>query len=284
MSKQRPYNVRERHSRAIFINVPVAQESVAHLLAPDCSCQLFNGKAWVTVLVDDLDVLQPYMLGMFMPSMFSGWMMKVSLLVSRKVDGEEVSGYQIIALDFEQGFGGWVKTLGARFTQKIPSHSASFEVSCGKSGKAHNSPMEAGTPFHCKVNGKLYEVVNNEARGGDDNEELVTTNGSLEAVPESQKEFLEFVVNRPNKFLRFCDKHDSAQCAYSPEGIGPGVSFSTEGAVLVSCKDNVLPVLNRFLKDFDASKVSSDIVTFLLPSYTLVDHHNRILPSESVTS
>lgn len=49
------------------------------------------------MLVDDLDVLQPYMLGMFMPSMFSGWMMKVSLLVSRKVDGEEVSGYQVNA-------------------------------------------------------------------------------------------------------------------------------------------------------------------------------------------
>eukprot|EP00039_Didymoeca_costata_P015805 m.273818 g.273818 ORF g.273818 m.273818 type:complete len:504 (-) comp16282_c7_seq24:67-1578(-) len=278
---QKYYNVRERHSKAIFVNIPVARQNVEHLLAPDAKCDMYKGKAWITVLIDHLDVFQPYVLGLFLTSPFKGWMTKVSLLVKREVDGVLVSGYQTLSLDYENGFGGLVKTVGAKWTQKVPSQLISVKAS----GQSKHSKFEPGTNVFRKVGGKRYEYVEDKkTKVSQDSHELVKICGTIENLRdgEDEKEMLKFFTARQHKFLRVHDpKRNIIKCAYSPEALGPGVNFPLDKAMRLNCHEIELAILTRFLKHFNVTQVKAQIVAFMLPKYTIVDHHNRILPSQA---
>ena len=79
--------VRERHVRALYVNIPVPQEWLRARLIPPAVPDVYDGKAWISVVVDDLFWLQAPMGGGFMtvPGM-NGWMMKVNALVRCPVE------------------------------------------------------------------------------------------------------------------------------------------------------------------------------------------------------
>jgi hypothetical protein len=298
-------NVRERHSRALYINIPVNQKSIQHLL---CAPSVADGVSWVSIVVDDLDTLESYTLGTFIPTGLQGWMCKLNLLVKCKVPSSddsigsltevEVSGYQIVTIDFESGFGGIVKSLGAKLTQRIPSETASFIVSSGLSGTTIDSSLENGLP---------YSV---EMTSSEEQKPLVQLSGTIRtSLTDEEKQFVQFVVNRPHKFLKQCnssvdvDPPSFAALAYSPE-TGPGAVFNHEECVWIDVntltassdeKDLSLAILRRLggkfrhekevAKDKDNKEMEAPMPMldlsrakcFLQPYYILVDHHNTIL-------
>ena len=182
-------NVREHHARALYVNVPISRRAAEQLTLAPCEPDEFGGCCWLSVVVDDLDSLEAWLLGRWWPTGMSGWMCKVNLLVrcpdplgggasaagggaragkeqqqqaSRLAPGM-VRGYQITRLYFEAGLkaGGWVKVAGARATQRVPAHQARFVVSSGGSGRAMASPLREGMPYSATVQ------LNRAGGGGD---------------------------------------------------------------------------------------------------------------------
>jgi len=74
--------VRERHVRALYVNVPVPEKWLQKQLTPPAVPDVFGGSAWISIVIDDLSKLQTPMFGRFVtvPGM-NGWMMKVNALV-----------------------------------------------------------------------------------------------------------------------------------------------------------------------------------------------------------
>ena len=67
------------------------------------------------------------------------------------VQGSSHPGYQILTLHFEAGIGGRVKAAGGSLTQKVPSSTAKYQMSDGRSGKSMRSSMAAGCAYHANV-------------------------------------------------------------------------------------------------------------------------------------
>lgn len=244
-----------------------------------CVVDKFDDKCWITVLIDDLDSLEAHCAGgVFLPTAMSGWMMKVNILVKCRVptwdpdcmtvdNADVVSGYQILSVDFEQGLGGCVKSLGARLTQRVPSTTVKFEMSSGVSGRAINSELKDGMEYFAKVldenGGKLLELE-----------------GTLiadETKTTSSQPFFDFIINRPNKFLY---QRNDNRLAYSPE-IGEGADFPSSGCALVDVSRLAAPMLDSLLgsNDDENKKIRLDeAICFVQPYYILVDHHNTIIP------
>ena len=267
-----------RHAGALYVNIPVDKTTVAHLVKPPCVLDEFNGKCWVSIVVDDLERLEVYCgAGLFVPTPMSGWMMKLNLLVRCPVPtwnndgGDEtvtVSGYQIVEVHFEGGIGGQVKALGARKTQKVPSSTLQFGMSRVFSGEAINSNLEDGMDYAAKVyeeSGKLLLSLTGVLKVGD-------------STTDNMKPFFDFVINRPNKFLF---QKDNNVLAYSPE-TGVGAEFSSDGCAFVEMSEFSAPVLERISTGLELIGVSSslpldDVICFVQPYYILVDHHNTVI-------
>ena len=133
-------NVKEKHSRALYINIPISHEYIEKLLGSNCIPDKYNDMCWISIVIDDLDMLEIYgpISGHYYNSGLYGWMCKTNLLVNRMVpdfNGStwSVSGYQILTLDFESGIGGSIKAMGAKATQKIPTYLTKFITTVGKS-------------------------------------------------------------------------------------------------------------------------------------------------------
>jgi len=285
--------VRERHLRALYINVPVPVAELQALLTPPARPQVHAGSGWISIVVDDLFQLENPVPGGFVtvPGM-NGWMMKLNALVEAPLEpgGAPVAGYQILTLDFEQTSGpsSWAKVVGARLTQRVPSFRADFAVSSGATGETEASPMAAGTPYSCAVTAE-----GGECEGG--SEELVVVRGAELAElgdAAGAVELAAFVCAHSTKFLAQGEgesalpavegKPKALFCASWREGW----SCSAEGAMLVSIAgaggegegegEVALPVLARLGLD---PALAAGAVCFLQPEYSMVDVKNTPVPS-----
>jgi hypothetical protein len=299
-SKYPTPNVRERHSRALYINIPVSLDAVRRFILQPCLCDMFEDSCWISLVVDDLDVLESHSVsGIFFTTGMQGWMVKTNLLVRCKVptwssehvgEVEEVPGYQILSLDFENGVGGNIKTLGARVTQFVPTTTARFKISSGKSGSTINSPLSDGLAYRAEV------TSCNAIRSP-----LISISGKLRAGPHTDRvlRLMEFVINRPNKFLHQVgndfagyaewtatagsdsdlDPATRGKLAFSPE-VGAGAEFDHTGCVLVEVEELAVPILSRL--DAGRTRLLDEVdltraVCFVQPQYILVDHANTVL-------
>jgi hypothetical protein len=199
--------VRERHLRALYINIPVDPAAMQALLLPPASPHIHAGKAWLSIVVDDLFKLEsPLGPCCFMPVPgMNGWMMKVNALVQcpPSPGAEPLCGYQILTLDFEQTRGptSWVKVKGAQATQMVPTQRARFSMSAGASGCTDASSMAPGTACTADVTA---------VEGG---EALVKLSGRLAALDDESRALCEFVVGHPHKFLA---QQGSPRCGCCP--------------------------------------------------------------------
>ena len=253
-------NVRERHSKAIYINVPVRRADIAHLILPPCEPDEFDGSCWLSVVVDDLDTLESWVLGRFVPTGLKGWMCKLNLLVKCPIldtagHSKMVKGYQILTLDFENVWGSRLKVWGARSTQGIPSESAQFDCSFGPSGQSFDAPMADGSDVRVDmVDGKCH---------------LISLIGKIKSnMTDASKLFASFVVDRPHKFLAF----ERTTLVYSPES-GHGSEVPVDGIAMISVENAALLILNR-IGIVDEAFDSEKIVAFVQPYYIIVDHKN----------
>ena len=267
-SAHRP-NVRERHSRALYVNVPIAKDAAAKLLAPSSRVRVDarsgSGRAWLSFVIDDLDSLEAWTGAGFLPTPLSGWMMKSNLLVEANPDGKEwLPAYQILNLDFENSLGGRIKVAGARSTQRIPSNLATFRMSDGASGKSHLLNLNEGAVYEAEV------LASSGIEGG---RLLAHIAGRLAPLSAEEQVFASFVASRPHKIL----SQDMGKAAvYAPE-VGEGASFTAEGMVKVEPAVLELEgLLGRgSLHDIQPDSLDfSNAVVLLQPEYTLLDHTN----------
>ena len=75
--------VRERHVRALYLNIPVPVPWLQSQLTPPAVPDVFDNKAWVSVVVDDLFRCEGAVgkSGFMVAPGFNGWMVKVNALV-----------------------------------------------------------------------------------------------------------------------------------------------------------------------------------------------------------
>lgn len=165
------------------------------MLLPPAVPHVHDGKAWLSIVLDDLFKLEsPFGPCCFLPVPgMNGWMMKVNALVAcpPRPGAELLCGYQILTLDFEQtrGPSSWVKTMGARATQMVPTQRARFSMSAGATGCTESSSMATGTACSAEVT------------SADGRELLVKLNGRLVPLDDKSRALCEFVVGHPTKFL-----------------------------------------------------------------------------------
>ena len=61
-------NVREHHARALYVNVPISRRAAEQLTLAPCEPDEFGGCCWLSVVVDDLDSLEAWLLGRWWPT------------------------------------------------------------------------------------------------------------------------------------------------------------------------------------------------------------------------
>jgi hypothetical protein len=271
-------NVRERHSRALYINIPIDKSFVECFTLLPCECDTYHNSAWLSIIIDDLDTLESHIGGgifLNVSNQMRGWMCKVNLLVKGPVpipntsfDTQEVvSGYQILFLDFEEGWGGDIKRLGAIYTQAVPTTTSQFLVSSGPSGASIEYDLNHEEKYSA-------EMINPK-----DSSPLVVISGKLNSnLSPEQLEFAKFVINRPHKFLHQNYGTPKAALAYSPE-IGEGAQFESHNCVWLEAEHINLPILSRLDERISemVRQNLAEVKCFIQPSYTLVDHHNTAL-------
>jgi hypothetical protein len=274
-----------------------------HLLHPPAVPSLYNGSAWVSIVVDDLFKLEAPVPGGFLkvPGM-NGWMMKLNALVTcpaREPNQPALEGYQIITLDFEatRGPSGWIKQQGALSTQKVPSCLSLFEVSSGPSGATTESSMAPGTSYSAAVKSvgrEAVDGVDSEAQG------LLLLRGTLAALEsEDEQSFCDFVVNRPHKFLlQQQPQRGKSLEAQSQEGQSRQqqlvfASWRSSDCSSTGCmrvvpgpraikggvsKDLLLPILRRRLSaELIAHMHLDEAFCFLQPEYSMIDCKNTLV-------
>ena len=263
-------NVYEIHSRALYLTIPVPLSLCMSLTAPPCSPDLHNGEAFISICIDDLHSLQSYLFGnIYAPTNMGGYMTKLNLLVTSPVPSHAspVHGYQILSLDFEKGFAGFVKCLGALVTQKVPSYGGvTYRSTLGKAGRTRTADnMAAGSELNISMSSSSGTS-------------LVHVKGKLRPLNSLEATFASFVVSRPHKFLH----QNKTTMAWSMWG--DGWSSPTEGIMavdLTAC--DVTGILERefgsenFRKIFPEGMDKSKVKAILQPEYTLVDLHNTTL-------
>jgi len=232
--------VRERHDDAMYINVPISASEASALLREPLVPDVYNGTAWVTILVDGLNHLEYYapIVG-FVNTLTSGWMTKVNLLVRNSVT--DAPGYLITSIDFERGITGSVRSTGAIVTQKIPSVVGTYNVARTKDDELH-------------------------ATVSTDDATALTLTGSL--VPPTDMQFVDFVVKRTTKYLQM---NNGAVTASSE--VGPGSSFDTGDVQDIDLQKLESNLLEKRLALRPLSVAGTR--AFFQPVYWLVDHENE---------
>lgn len=243
-------NVRERHTGALYISVPVSEADVAALLTPPLVPDTYGGHAWASLLVDDLDKLEYYVPRVgFVNTHTSGWMDKLNLFVRDPATGQR--GYLITTIDFESGFTGFIRSKGAIATQKIPSSTGAYAVTQNATSVTASVRLDDAPKTHLQLSATLLPL---ETR--DDN-------------------FVNFVTNRTTKYLQ--QFGGTVQCSLE---LGPGAQFSNNGTrVLAEDAQVSWSFLDRLkLRTIGGWSPCQARTCFLQPQYILVDHHNTVLP------
>lgn len=124
---------RERHARALYVNVPLDLALAQSLVLPPLEPDEYAGKAWASLRVDDLDLLESHhgVLGFHRAAWGgTGWMSTVSLLVRYPHGGGRFTkGQLLLSMDFDRGPAGWMRSLKAQSWAKgVRLHRSSFEV------------------------------------------------------------------------------------------------------------------------------------------------------------
>jgi len=187
-----------------------------------------------------------------------GWMCKVNLLVECPVSclgtEETVHGYQILSIYFEEGLGGSLKKFGAKRTQKIPSENFKFKSSFGSGGTSF--PVDDGMSFSICA--------------GIRSKDILSCRGTVQS-PTADLKFVEFVADRPYKFLV---QNGGERLVFSPE---PGEASPTIEAKDIAIDDlqveGLLNTIPQLRNQFDAK----DAVCFLKQYYKIIDHENTVI-------
>lgn len=302
-SQSHKRNVRERHTRALYINIPISESIKSLLIAnsPRVHISITSNQSYLSIVVDDLCELSSWVGVGFLPTPMSGWMMKFNLLVdvemhqdtSNKENSFMQPSYQILTLDFERSIGGKVKQLGAIVTQKIPSYTSLFDMSCGRSGYSVNKPMIEDNSYSAHVS-----TLNGDC--------LLKLNGTLKELTTQEKLFAKFIVERPHKVLF---QNNGTNPVHAPED-GEGADFTSDGMMRVHLSERIqLPMVKERIKELSLMNLKSKVATLsqgsadsqstdlldessiaklidefeidddkvivlLQPEYTLVDHTN----------
>jgi len=172
-----PEVIRELHTDVLYLNVPIPESSLAqrigHPLVPD----VFNGSAWVSVVIDYATFeLNIPMLG-FVKVPMEGYQHKVNFLV--KDTTNNVSGYLIARIEFEKGIFGFAKSIGAILTQGVPSTVNRYNVLKEKN--------ESGSVYSWQ--GSIG-----------DNNKHIRINTTVESLEKEHTSFYQFVTDRPFKY------------------------------------------------------------------------------------
>eukprot|EP00040_Diaphanoeca_grandis_P001509 m.18711 g.18711 ORF g.18711 m.18711 type:complete len:299 (-) comp12170_c0_seq1:133-1029(-) len=279
-------NVKERHLRALYINIPIPVTTLAKLLTAPAVPDVHNGSAWISICVDDLYYLKLPVLGgwMSVPGM-NGWMIKVNALVKCPVaPGEEpISGYQILTLDFERTWGptAKLKRNGAMDTQKIPTTLADFDMSSGKSGNTPASSMDVDTPYSASVTCTTEDSATAM--------ELISITGRLSPLVDSEldtasiygplADLCAFVVGRTTKYLAQQKFDASLDRVLAYATWQQPSSCESTGCVRVITDSIALPILDRVAHNLGltSANLTKQAICFLQPEYNIIDVENTVV-------
>lgn len=276
-------NVRERHTRALYVNIPISSSFNSSVVAASSRIRISKhpstGQSYLSIVIDDLCDLEAWIGIGYLTTPMSGWMMKFNILVDVDLNGVWNPAYQILTLDFEQGLGGRVKKLGAIATQKVPTETSIFNMSCGISGQSTVKEMVEDAPYSAVV----------ETTSGDI---LLKVVGKLTTLKsDDEKDFAKFVMERPHKVL---SQSYGKYPAHAPEN-GEGAMFSADGVMRVALSEPLqAPMIEQRLRALISNNIATDATTdssdessfdldmsaamvLLQPEYTLVDHTNLLL-------
>eukprot|EP00438_Fugacium_kawagutii_P032361 Skav234864 [mRNA] locus=scaffold840:245697:246458:- [translate_table: standard] len=160
----------------LYCNFPVEPENLEKYLNPKLEPELFEGKAWVTAMIFEVESLKLMTPLGKLPLGGGSELLKLTTSVVRKDTGDK--GYLLMNLDFPSSAQGWVQKLGCSATQPGVSCGAST-VELDKRGSAQLSAAYDDATFEVH-----FEVT---------------------SQPEDPK-FLQYLINRPYKVLQDGDQ------------------------------------------------------------------------------
>ena len=278
--------VRERHVHALYINIPVPPDVLIqhNLVQPPACPSLFHNRAYISIVIDNLYKLEtPMGTGFCTVPGMSGWMMKINILITcppppgpNSATAPPLHGYQIHSLDFQHttGLSGWIKQKGAIQTQKVPSYLSLFDISSNP-GTGTALPAE-GTEYSAVVTDKHHAPLvtlqkNRDAQTPITLKAPIATKGNNNNGQDHA--FIQFVVNRPHKFLLQND-HTFAFASWQENSY---CMDGSKGCIHVQFQPNQLqlPVLlARFPPKVVEAMDLSNASCFLQPEYNMVDCKN----------
>ncbi|CAJ1364027.1 unnamed protein product [Effrenium voratum] len=165
--------IEETDTNLIYCNFPVEPEVLANYLNGDkLMPDLYEGKAWVSLMVFNLESLKLQSPLGKIPMGGGGEMVKLSTYVRTK-DSASKAGYLMLDLDFPQGARGWMQRAGCSFTQK--------GLHCGE--------------VEVQVSANLTSVFASSSDGA-------SLSAEFEVLEEEDAKFLEYIIYRPYKVLQ----------------------------------------------------------------------------------
>jgi hypothetical protein len=108
--------VRETDGFLYNINLKINVSAANAFLPPQLKADLYNGSAWVSLMVCQIEKIEMNIAGIWIPTPMSAtWIIKTYVPVYRP--GTNHTGYMILSMDFENSFSGWAQALGCKSTQ-----------------------------------------------------------------------------------------------------------------------------------------------------------------------
>jgi len=252
-------NVREYHTEAFYVNIPVDAVALQAVLPAGLHPNIFNGTAWISVDVDTFAKLEKVVLGVYVNTfptvgLDGSGFFKVTLLVTSALYGP---GYFIHELDFDNR----LLTTGCKATQTF---------TCSYSGIltphlwGHSIDVQRWeSPF--STSGPKVHVA--FTKGGTPN-----------------KPFVSFVLGRKIKYQSLTGGKLIAVNQY-PSSSPSSYSQDVQSLQLKGVPDlGLLKLGDRLPKMVSGWSVCDAGTCFLQPSYTLIDHiHGNDVPSVSTS-
>lgn len=261
--------VRERHENAIYINIPISPSEIAPLLQPPAQPDIYNGSAWLSIVIDALYSIESPFCGSWIkpPGMQKKYMMKVNVLVKAPLPtgGPPVSGYQIVYLSFEQSFGGRIMRLGSLATQKVQTTLMKPVISLGEMGtnrKHRDYKMGEGDQYSAKLVGNNIQNI------------LVDIKGVVTEPLIKDSEFYKFVVERGVKYL-------AQGATLVGSAWAEGYESSAENVLGLKINSLNLPILKKILNDCNISDgyIQEKAIVFYQKFYAMIDCVNQPIPN-----
>lgn len=107
--------IEELDKDMLYCNFPVEPQNLQKYLNPKLEPELFEGKAWVTAMIFEVESLKLMTPLGKLPLGGGSELLKLTTSVVRKDTGDK--GYLLMNLDFPSSAQGWVQKLGCSATQ-----------------------------------------------------------------------------------------------------------------------------------------------------------------------